>query len=569
MIDLQPKHTCNVLWNSIIDHRICFLLSHILVLPFTYLSLVLSTILIPIVFILQVNAEQKLINALSIQESYDTVSCYIIILTLSKIIYEMSWRMYDFLKMKFSAQIRINVFQDFVSRIMEKDYKFFNLYSDATIAHASKQISDAAEKLLIISVKFIGYASLTVAAVYKMNKISIYCGFVVFIYVAVWIILSTYLIYRLSTRIMQHARASNMLVSVFSDTLANIDIVNALRAQEYEKKRIYRSSSLLKQREIDVNIVLWYVWTIQSIVFAILFLIIIRNTILSYNPTVRAGAYIICGQIMLQLCNTMWSCSEDIAKYIEERGKLDYGLKIIEYDHLNEAPSFPHPIKIGNNLCKQAIVCNDVSFQYDNNQKFKFNCSFEKNKCTVIVGKSGVGKTTLIKLILDVIKPHSGSIYRSSNNIAYVPQNPRLFDSTLEYNICYHALHNEQEIDVKLMNKSLRLTNLDIKYNSFINDKKISGGQKQKIMIARAIYSEADIIILDEPTSALDTSSIENILSTLKSLQNMTRIVVSHTHNMLSIAENIIILDQRQIIFNGTVAEAKSAGLYEKFVCQP
>lgn len=177
-----------------------------------------------------------------------------------------------------------------------------------------------------------------------------------------------------------------------------------------------------------------------------------------------------------------------------------------------------------------------------------------------ILGESGAGKTTLIDLICGLEQPTSGLIKFTDEfgnqitrpEMAYVPQSPFIVAGDIYHNIAFGSeIVNKQEIDELIRDLNLekvaqRLNEIQFE-NIFEEGNNLSGGEKQRIGIARALYSEKTFIILDEPTSALDLENQEKFLKLLNRLKNKkTMIVVTHNSNLAQLA------DQRIILSNST-----------------
>jgi ABC-type multidrug transport system fused ATPase/permease subunit len=218
------------------------------------------------------------------------------------------------------------------------------------------------------------------------------------------------------------------------------------------------------------------------------------------------------------------------------------------------------------NLLKESLVLKKVFFKYPKNNNYALkNINFKINfgDKIGIIGKSGAGKTTLINIILGLIKPTKGNIFMGKNkinlfnfsfkeNIGYVPQDTYLLDDKIVNNIALgvasHSVDKKKLVNVtKYANIYDYIMTLPNKFETKIgnNGYRLSGGQKQRISIARALYFNPKILILDEPTSALDSKTSFNIVDKIyKNFKDITIIVVSHKKSALVNCNKIINLDK-------------------------
>jgi ABC-type bacteriocin/lantibiotic exporter with double-glycine peptidase domain len=240
-----------------------------------------------------------------------------------------------------------------------------------------------------------------------------------------------------------------------------------------------------------------------------------------------------------------------------------------------------------NNFNKIKII--DKTIEFEDNVNFK-NLSFnfyddknnnvnifddisfkiKKNKILGIFGKSGSGKTTLLNIIACLLRPKSGEIYIDNNicadqdidifkkKIGFVSQSTVVFNDSIEKNITLF----DSEINKTNLLKSLELSGLSEfisklpnGLNTQIGEKGLnfSGGQLQRMSIARAIYRNREILLLDEATSALDLATEESIIKSIKSLKNITIVLSTHKLDLLDCCDSIIALKNRKIIFNQDV----------------
>ena len=208
------------------------------------------------------------------------------------------------------------------------------------------------------------------------------------------------------------------------------------------------------------------------------------------------------------------------------------------------------------------VVLNNVSFSYENNKTLifdKFNYTFKKNKIIGIKGRSGKGKTTLLLLLLGLIKPTSGNILLNNskninnfcdwiNKFGYVSQEAVLIDDTIKNNILFgqsKKYFNQKKylssIDFSLLSKIIEDKGEDAIID---NNNKLSSGQGQRVHLARAIYHSKDILILDEATNNLDKENETLFLEKLSFIKkNKIIVFVTHSDYVLSFCDEIINLD--------------------------
>ena len=255
---------------------------------------------------------------------------------------------------------------------------------------------------------------------------------------------------------------------------------------------------------------------------------------------------------------------------------LDLKEKISEDDRLDKI-----------NLNSGNIEFKNVNFTYDEEEKVvlnDINLLINGGKMTSLVGHSGAGKSTILNLIPRFYDPQSGdikiddqSIYSKRlsslrNNISLVSQETTLFDDTVLNNIKYANLDatDEQVREAaKLSHSSEFIDSLPKKYNTLIgeNGVRLSGGEKQRISIARAILKKSKIILLDEATSSLDAETEQKIQDAINFLtRGRTTLVIAHRLSTILNSDKIYVIDNGQVIGEGKHDELiKNSEIYKNF----
>jgi len=241
------------------------------------------------------------------------------------------------------------------------------------------------------------------------------------------------------------------------------------------------------------------------------------------------------------------------------------------------------PLKIKN----ADINFNNVNFSYEKNEGptlQSINLKFEGGKMTSLVGHSGSGKSTILNLIPRIYDAKSGdiiiddqSIYDSTigslrSEISMVSQETTLFDDTIKNNIKYgrqEATDDEVFKVAKLSYCDEFINSLPNKFDTLIgeNGVRLSGGEKQRLSIARAMMKQSSIILLDEATSSLDSETESKIQEALKVLtKNKTTIVIAHRLSTILNSNNIYVIDSGKIVDNGKHDDLMiSSELYKNF----
>ncbi|MDA9040176.1 ABC transporter ATP-binding protein/permease [Gammaproteobacteria bacterium] len=224
---------------------------------------------------------------------------------------------------------------------------------------------------------------------------------------------------------------------------------------------------------------------------------------------------------------------------------------------------------------KSSIAFEDLTFSYNNSGPVlkEINIEFSKNKTTAIVGRSGSGKTTIGDILLGLYKPDSGFVMIDENDfssfninsfreqVGYVSQEPFLFDSSIKENMLWSK---PDASDEDIWN-ALRLSNLEEFVKGLPNELdasmgdrggKISGGQRQRMALARAMLRKPQILLLDEATSALDNESEKLIQLAINNLASKTTIVIiAHRLTTIKNVDHVYVLDHGSILEHGSYQE--------------
>lgn len=308
---------------------------------------------------------------------------------------------------------------------------------------------------------------------------------------------------------------------------------------------------------------------------------IIRGFSLSFSVTIYLGVLLLGGYLMYKKSITVGTAIIIIQLSTHIVGPVKLSISLINQirsvamiaDKIEEILEDTHDdfenIKLEN--FSKSICIENLNFSYTEERKAldNINLTFDKNKKYAIVGESGSGKSTLIKLLMRYYNDYEGkisidnlnikNIYSSDlyKNISMIQQNIFMFDDSIKENIRLYSNHDDKDIldACKRSGLDKLLNKLPNGINSLVgeNGNKLSGGEKQRIAIARALINNTQILILDESTSALDNETAYNLENSLLNLENLTLITVTHKliKNILNRYDEIIVMKNGKIIEKG------------------
>ena len=218
------------------------------------------------------------------------------------------------------------------------------------------------------------------------------------------------------------------------------------------------------------------------------------------------------------------------------------------------------------------VIFKDVCFYYEQNREILNHVSFEilPGQTTAVVGHSGAGKSTLSRLLFRFYDVQAGAIYLDDQNIksvkqaslrqavGIVPQDTVLFNDTIGFNIAY-GKPGARQADIEEAAKSAQIHDFIIRlpngYNTDVGERglKLSGGEKQRVAIARTLLKNPALLVFDEATSALDSETERTIQKELNELaKNHTTLIIAHRLSTITHAHQILVMSAGQIIERGT-----------------
>ena len=467
----------------------------------------------------------------------------------------------NYYKNLFSYNLSLNVKRDLIDKYLSQRYSyFFNDNSSRLIKNVIVEVSQftggAINSIFYIFIDLFVISTVLISLIFFEPVIS----FIIAIFLCfVGLILNSFS----KGRVLKWGKLRFDLDQTVMKSL--LEIFNSIREIKVFNKKDFFVDNFIKKYSplgyLAVKQQTFYAVIKQSyemvtlFAFCILVFYLSSQNYSNQEILTTIGIFAIAAFRLLPLFSRLLLGVQDIKFYLPSVNHL-----YEEFNELNKNIRLISNLNQSKNLnIKDSIDIKNISYSYDKDKKILDNISLKinKNDKIGIFGKSGSGKSTFVDIVFGLISPNNGSIYIDDKKLdlendifnyklGYVSQSSYLLDDTVQKNIAFGL--NSEEIDQELVLKSIQTAQMNDWLNGTKNGletiigengKMISGGERQRIGIARTLYFDTEFIVLDEPTSSLDEETTNKFLDVLQSLKNKTIIMISHQKNNLSICNKI------------------------------
>jgi ATP-binding cassette, subfamily B, heavy metal transporter len=402
---------------------------------------------------------------------------------------------------------------------------------------------------------------------------------ITFVTISIYIILTfTITQWRIQFRKDMNA-ADNDASTKMIDSLLNFETVKYFNNEDHEFNRLDTSLAKYENAANKNRMSLSFLNVSQTLVIMIGITIMLVLSVFGIkNNSISVGGFVVINAYMLQLyqpLNFLGTIYREIRQSLIDMENM--------FNLLNEKNNVEDNGNTNLENENSEIMFNNISFGYNPERSIIKNLSFKlsRGKSLAIVGPTGAGKSTISKLLFRFYDPLNGEILINNKNIkdykqldlrkmiGIVPQDTVLFNDTIFYNISYgkpNATKDEIINAAKIAGIHDFIESIHDKYNTLVGERglKLSGGEKQRVAIARTVLKNPSVYFFDEATSALDSSTEKEIIKNLEAIsKNKTTLIIAHRLSTVSNADNIIVIDKGEITESGNHGELlKLNGLY-------
>ncbi len=368
----------------------------------------------------------------------------------------------------------------------------------------------------------------------------------------------------------QLSRKHQETIQVSKETLSNIDFIKIKNRYKFFKEKFNRVNRASKRFASKIDIKVESPKYIIESLFLIL-LICLSSIIYSQQNSLESELTFLgtIGLGILKLLIPLQSCFNGFGYIKAYEASFHKIYNFLMKDNKNKL-KYKSNIRLKEKYIKKSLIqCKDLFFSYDPVNKYKIeikNLIINRGEKIGIVGPSGSGKSSFIKILIGLLEPKSGKLLVDGYNIldnqdllnkwqkdiSYVPQDIILSDNDINHNICYGL--PEENLNTRKIIESAKIAeihnfinSLPQEYKSIIGEKgsKLSGGQRQRIAISRGLYESSSLLILDEALSAIDAKNELKIINNIfHKYKTKTIILVSHRLTSLQKCDRIIVFDK-------------------------
>lgn len=489
---------------------------------------------------------------------------------------------------KVSSRVAMDMRKDIFAKVMSLSFADVEKFSTASLITRTTGDIWTVQRTLIMSLTMmVRVPFMAIGAIIQAFRTAPNMTWIIAVSVAILFIQAAILISLAIPKFKVYQKILDKINSITRENLTGIKVIRALNKQKYEENKFERSNEKLKNTDIYISKVMAFQQPVVNLVFNLSAVLIIfigvsnLHTDMSYLGRMIAfsqySAQVLISFLFLTFLFVMIPrgnvSSKRISEVLETKSQITFKVQMTETP--SEVPSveFKH-VTFSYGKKSEAII-EDISFVA------------KAGQTTAFIGSTGSGKSTLINLVPRFFDATEGEVLINNLNIkeytenalmdkiGYVPQRGYLFTGTVRSNILYGVENlKKSELDARMRHAAKIaqaeefVTKLKDQYDAPISQggTNVSGGQRQRLAIARALAKQPEILIFDDAFSALDMKTDKKLREDLKSeIQDTVVLIVAQRISTIKEAEQIIVLDQGKMVGKGTHLELlKKCKVYQE-----
>ncbi|MDD3693931.1 MAG: ABC transporter ATP-binding protein [Candidatus Pacebacteria bacterium] len=471
-----------------------------------------------------------------------------------------------------SEQVGTSLYGTAVQHIFKLPFSIFEDEQSGSILQKMQRARDAAKKYIrsLVNIGFFSLVGIIFVVVYSFS-VHWLVGTVFLLSIPLVggiIFITGRQIKRAQRAIIKH---SAELAASTTETLQNVGLVKSLGLENEEIERLNTVNDEILKLELKKVIILRKLSFIQgTIVNVITTLVIFISMILIFKGVISVGEFLALWVYSLFVFGPLGQIADLVQGHQETQASL------LELNEILSKEVEEHDDAHGTKIQHiESIQFNDVSFSYHGNPEASINnisLSFREGDTIAFAGPSGSGKSTLIKLLLGLYNPIQGSVLINNipiqglnlsslrKKVGYVPQESQVFAGTIRENLLF-AAGDASDDDCMRALKQAQIESLVLRSEKGLdtvigeNGIKLSGGEKQRLSIARALIRNPEILIFDEATSSLDSITEKEISSTIEEIRRLhpklIMVMIAHRLSTIEKADHIYVLRKGSLVEHG------------------
>ena len=463
-----------------------------------------------------------------------------------------------------------NLKGDVFNSILSKDISSFNSENTANYISALNNDTNLVEQDYFANIlTSFQHLSLFILGTYSIFRLNIYIAIATFVIGFIPLFIPVFFQKEMGKRKEKYSNSLSSFTTKIKDIFSGFEVIKSFNIEEKTKEDFNISNNTVENKKYASTKMEAMVNSLSQFFGGMVFFVPLGlGTYLVLKGDFTTGGMLTAVQLMNYIVNPILNFSTIINK-IKGIKPINKKLEAIIEDSNGEDTG------IVKDSFNKSIEINNLSFSYNEERKILkgVDLSINKGEKVAIVGRSGSGKSTLLRLLLRYYNDYNGEILIDGidskdiklssiyDMMSIIQQNVFMFDDSIESNIALYGDYSDEEIDKAILESGLKelIENLPNGKNTSVgeNGSNLSGGEKQRVSIARALIKNTPIILLDEATASLDAETSYEIENSLLNIDGLTSLVVTHKLNpeLLKKYDRIVVMESGEVVEVGSFEE--------------